>query len=101
MFLVVFSFCLPTKNENIQIIPNHFDNAVSTGKKLFGQHCSKCHGLNGTLGRFGAKNLQESVLDDEQYLRIIQKGKGIMPAWEKKLTSDQISDLITYIKILK
>lgn len=85
----------------IQNPTTHAENSVHSGKELFEQNCTKCHGINGTKGRFGAKNLQKSVLTDDQYLKIIQKGKGIMPSWEKKLSADQITDIISYIKTLK
>lgn len=86
---------------SVQSKPIHFENSVNSGKVLFEQNCTKCHGIDGTKGRFGAKILQESILSDDQYLRTIQKGKGLMPSWEKKLTADQIRDIISYIKTLK
>ena len=85
----------------VQSKPIHFENSVNSGKVLFEQNCTKCHGIDGTKGKFGAKNLQKSILTDDQYLRTIQKGKGLMPSWEKKLTNDQITDIISYIKTLK
>jgi mono/diheme cytochrome c family protein len=85
----------------VQSSPKHFENIVSSGKILFEQNCAKCHGIDGTKGKFGAKNLQKSILTDEQYFRIIQKGKGIMPSWEKNLTAEQITDIVSYIKTLK
>ena len=92
---------LSAKTMPFQNTPTHFENSVGSGKALFEQNCAKCHGLDGTKGKFGAKNLKESILTDGQYLRTIQKGKGIMPSWEKKLTADQITDIISYIKTLK
>ncbi|TVR78595.1 MAG: cytochrome c [Chitinophagaceae bacterium] len=89
------------KTMPVQNPPTHFENSVGSGKALFEQNCAKCHGLDGTKGKFGAKNLQKSALTDGQYLRIIQKGKGIIPSWEKKLNADQIKDIISYIKTLK
>ncbi len=77
------------------------DATSSYGQSLFETHCTKCHGLDGTRGRYGAKNLQKSILTDEQYLKIIQKGKGMMPSWEKKLNTSQITEIIHYIKQLK
>ena len=81
--------------------PTYIDASIIQGKSLFVQHCSTCHGLDGTKGKFGAKNLQKSTLTDEQYLKIILNGKRIMPAWEKKITTGQVSDIITYLKTLK
>ena len=84
---------------------NHLSNKSSThyspGELLFEKHCSACHGLDGTKGRFGARNLQKSVLSDKQYQRIIVKGKGIMPSWDKKLAPNEIIEIIVYIKTLK
>lgn len=85
----------------VQSKPIRIEHSVNSGKILFEQNCAKCHGIDGTKGKFGAKNLQKSVLTDEQYFKTIQKGKGIMPAWEKKLTTEQIADIISYIKTLK
>lgn len=92
---------LSPKTMQGQSTPTHFENSVSLGKELFEQNCSKCHGYDGSKGKFGAKNLQKSTLTNEQYFRIIQKGKGIMPSWEKKLTREQIIDITSYIKTFK
>lgn len=100
-FLVGGLFFSPKKTILFQSSPTHFENIVSSGKTLFEQNCAKCHGIDGTKGKFGAKNLQKSILTDEQYFRIIQKGKGIMPSWEKKLTAEHITDIVSYIKTLK
>ena len=95
------SLYLSTKTMPVQSTPIRFENSVSSGKVLFEQNCSKCHGIDGTKGKFGAKNLQKSVLTYDQYLRTIRKGKGIMPSWEKKLTAYQITDIISYIKTFR
>lgn len=84
---------MPTEYRTTPII-----RSARSGKDLYEQNCSKCHGYDGTKGKFGAKNLRNSVLTDEQSVMIIQKGKGIMPSWEKKLTSEQIHAIISYIK---
>ena len=71
------------------------------GKTLFTNHCAKCHGDDGTKGRFGAKNLQASTLTVPEYFRIISDGKRIMPSWKKKLSADEINQVITYIQTLR
>lgn len=71
------------------------------GKIIFENECAKCHGLDGTKGRFGAKNLQKSKLTDAEYLKIVSNGKFIMPAWKKRLSGEQINQVINYIKELK
>jgi len=71
------------------------------GKLVFETKCARCHGQNGTKGRFGAANLQASRLPDAALLRIVTKGKNWMPSWEKKLQPAEISAVVDYIKTLR
>ncbi|MDN5289561.1 MAG: hypothetical protein JWR38_5835 [Mucilaginibacter sp.] len=70
-------------------------------KALFKKKCATCHGNNGTKGRWGAKNLQISKLNDNELFTMINTGKGIMPKWGKKLTQTQILSVIEYVKTLR
>jgi mono/diheme cytochrome c family protein len=70
-------------------------------KALFEKKCATCHGNDGTKGRFGAKNLQISKLNDDELFTTINTGKGIMPKWGKKLTQTQILSVIEYVKTLR
>src|SRR5262249_52750227 len=42
-----------------------------------------------------------SKMSDQELAAITKKGKDKMPAYDKKLTDDQIKQLITYIRTLK
>jgi mono/diheme cytochrome c family protein len=72
-----------------------------SGKQLFEKKCAKCHGKDGTKGLFGAKNLPASKLTDPELFSIICNGKKIMPSWQKKLSMDEISAVIEYIKTMR
>jgi len=72
-----------------------------TGKALFEKKCATCHGNDGTRGRFGAKNLQISTLNNDELITMVSTGKGIMPKWGKKLTQEQILSVVEYIKTLR
>lgn len=74
---------------------------VPEGRKIYESKCAKCHGENGTRGLLGAKNLQISKLNDNDLYTIISEGKRKMPSWKKKLTTEQIHLVITYIKSLR
>jgi cytochrome c553 len=73
--------------------------------------CSACHGVNGAGDTMIGKNLKLRPLgsdevqkqSDEELTDIISKGKGKnrMPSFERKLSKDQIADLVTYIRSLK
>ena len=81
--------------------PANAQNPALTGRALFEKKCATCHGNDGTRGRWGAKNLQISKLDNDELLNTISKGRGIMPNWGKKLSAIQISSVIEYIKTLR
>jgi cytochrome c6 len=82
-------------------IPVQAQNPPLTGRALFEKKCATCHGNDGTRGRWGAKNLQISKLDNDELLNTISNGRGIMPNWGKKLSASQISSIIEYIKTLR
>ena len=77
-------------------------------RQLYVGKCSACHGRDGSatgiVGRtlkirsFGSPEVQGQ--SDDQLAEIIRVGRGKMPAYEKKLSSGQISDLVTYIREL-
>ncbi|RZJ25585.1 MAG: cytochrome c, partial [Flavobacterium sp.] len=68
-------------------------NAQSSGKTLFENKCSMCHGKDGARGWFGAKNLRKSSLTDAEYFTIISNGKKVMPTWKTKLDAGQINTI--------
>jgi cytochrome c6 len=74
---------------------------VNKGRELFESKCAKCHGADGTKGKWGAKNLQISTLSDSDMRTIITNGKRIMPAWGKHLTDDEMVSVIDYVKTLR
>ena len=85
------------------------------GRPIFDQMCAGCHGTQGN-GQEGTKSgfvprvptlankeYMASVPDD--YLRMIIKKGGAymgkiaaMPAWEKKLSDEQINDIVALIR---
>ena len=76
---------------------------------LYKSKCAACHGSDGAgqtaAGKkFGAKDFRSPAvakMSDAQLFEITQKGKEKMPAYDKKLTDDQIKLLIKYIRTLK
>ena len=77
------------------------DHASTNGQLLYEQHCIRCHGKDGAKDFLGAKNLQLSALTDAAIIQQIQKGKGFMPPFRKKLTASEISEVMLYIKSLR
>jgi len=71
------------------------------GETLFKKNCARCHGPAGDRGLLGAKNLKVSVLSDEAIVRQIKEGKGFMPSFKKKLSADDLTKLVAYVKGLR
>jgi cytochrome c6 len=71
------------------------------GEELYRTHCKRCHGLDGTRGFLGAKDLQHSRMEDSTMLRTIAEGNRIMPAFKKKLTPAEIAQVALYARTLR
>jgi mono/diheme cytochrome c family protein len=70
--------------------------------------CKMCHGADGkpsTMGqKLGARDLTAppaSTESDSEWITITTKGKNKMPSYDGKLTADQISGLVKYIRTIK
>ncbi len=82
------------------------DKGGQAASMLFWKNCAVCHGAEGKGNRsigtpdFTNPAFQKTVSASEMQTAI-QKGKGnIMPAWSSKLTEEQISSLVTYVRSL-
>ena len=79
------------------------------GKRLFKQNCVKCHGKDGAGNNYGqiigATNLTDPEwhqrTDDTRIINSIKHGRGQMPASGEKLTEEQITSLMLYVRTLK
>lgn len=80
------------------------DRQMAAG--LFLKDCAVCHGSDGKGNRsVGTPNFTDpafpKAISASAMQTAIQKGKGaIMPAWSGKLTGEQISSLVSYIRSL-
>ena len=75
---------------------------------LYKTKCAMCHAADGSgntpAGKstgahdFGSPEIQK--MTDAQLIELTTKGKNKMPAYENKLTADQIKGLVAYIREL-
>lgn len=79
-------------------------------KKLYKQKCVKCHGTDGAgytpQGEvLGATNFSDSEwqerVEDQRLINSITHGRGQMPAFGKKLSKEQITSLLIYVRAFK
>lgn len=75
--------------------------------RLYKSKCQVCHGADGkgtAAGqKLGAKDFHSPEVQkqsDAELIEATKEGKGKMPAYDKKLTDDQIKQLIKYIRSL-
>lgn len=76
-------------------------DTTGNGKALYEKHCNKCHGADGSKGFFGAKDLHQSLLDNEAITSQIMKAKRFMPSFRKRMTLDEIQKVVAYVKTLR
>jgi cytochrome c6 len=82
---------------------------AQSGGDTFKAKCAMCHGPDGkgqtamgktlNLRDLGSADVQGQ--SDADLTNIITNGKGKMPKYDGKLTKDQISDVVKYIRTLK
>jgi len=83
--------------------------AIADGGADFKARCAPCHGAKGAgdtkLGQnlrvrdLGSADVQKQ--SDADLTAIIAKGKGRMPVYDGKLSKNEISDLVKWIRTLK
>ena len=85
--------------------PEDFEMADSTpidAPKLYQQHCRACHGEAGQGGIGKPLNGPHIVeMSEAQLFMMIYDGIGLnMPSFKSTLTSDQIAELVVYLRTL-
>ena len=85
-------------------------SSAESGHDIFKRRCAGCHGANGagdtTIGKHlklrDLRSPDVQKLTDEELAQITSKGKpGKMPAFESKLTKEQIGELVEFIRSVK
>jgi cytochrome c6 len=83
--------------------------AAADGAAIFKAKCAMCHGADGSastgMGKsMGLKPLgspEVQKMSDADMTALVTDGKGKMPAAKGKLTDDEISAVVKYVKTLK
>ena len=113
--LVVGTASAPAKKDALKEAPKGKKSTASgesskdpAVEALYKSKCQGCHGVDGAGSAVGTKmgardfKLAEvAKVSDTDMIDVTKKGKGKMPGFETKLTNDQISALIKYIRSLK
>jgi cytochrome c6 len=80
------------------------DDASAT---LYKSKCAMCHAADGAgtptgqkMGTHDFRSPEIQKMTDAQLIELTAKGKNKMPAYDKKLTADEIKGLVAYIREL-
>lgn len=81
---------------------------AETGEALYKRNCAGCHGADGSgqtpMGRTfkigDMRSAEVQKMTDAQLADLIAKGKGKMPAYEKKLSHEQIESVVGHLREL-
>ena len=83
--------------------------AGDSGADVYKAKCASCHGAEGKGDTAMGKSMKlkdlasEDVqkMSDADLTTIVEKGKKPMPGYEGKLTKDQITEVVKYVRSLK
>jgi len=96
--IAVCSWFLLVANVPAQAPPSA---ASLTANPVFQKNCAKCHGKTAAGRRFGGPSLtSDKAASTDDVRNIISSGKGHMPKYGGKLSSEEIDTLVQQIKLL-
>ncbi len=74
------------------------------GDKIYQQNCSNCHGTRGVSNISGVADFSRGeglFKSDVELLKLLQRGKGMMPAYQGRLSDKELLDVIAYMRTLR
>jgi mono/diheme cytochrome c family protein len=83
-------------------------SAQETSSGLYKSKCALCHAPDGSASgpvgkQMNVPNLrlrQAQALTNEQWIQIVEDGKGRMPAFKGRLSDEQIRQVVSYLREL-
>ncbi len=70
----------------------------ATGYQLYVQNCAGCHGQAGEGGSGPALVGNEALTDDSAVVEQILNGGGGMPAWQNRLSDEEVAAVATHVR---
>jgi mono/diheme cytochrome c family protein len=88
--------------------PSPSVDPIAVARANYAKNCEACHGENGTGGLVKVENKQIKVASlksdhaikhtDDQLAKVITTGEEEMPAFKDKLSQQEITDLVRFIR---
>ena len=76
-------------------------NQLKHGEELYLSYCSSCHGKDGKLRLQNASDLSTIAMNRSEMMEVIHNGKGVMPAFRKVLTPEEMEAIVVYVETLR
>lgn len=77
------------------------------GRAIYERDCAMCHGTDGVASRIGRGAVDLNDPDwqqrtsEEQIAKVIEEGRGQMPAWKSRLSEEEIRAVAGYVMTLR
>lgn len=75
----------------------------NNGAQIYNMHCISCHGNNGSGAMPGAPNFLRGeglFQSDSSIVTTLENGTGVMPAYRGLLTTQDLLDVVAYLRTL-
>ena len=74
--------------------------AAGSAAEIYSLNCARCHGaeLEGGFGPSLDAGSRVAELEDAELIETITAGRNSMPGWGDKLSPEQITDLVAFVR---
>lgn len=74
-------------------------NVLPDGNALYMENCASCHGLDGTLGKAGSKDLSKTIMEFDQLKKVVEVGTSNgMPRFKEILGGEEeVEAVVEYV----
>ena len=100
-FVVLLFAYRPTKTVSTGPYAATATNTAPDGRQIYGTYCATCHGGSGQGGigpMLGGGAVVSRFPNVAGEVAVVTNGRGGMPAWKGRLTSDQIAAVVAYTR---
>jgi mono/diheme cytochrome c family protein len=77
------------------------EKSMTTGERIYEQHCALCHGREGGMMMGGAKDLRISTIKREEAVAIVTQGRNTMLAYKNVLKPEEIQAVVDHVLTLR
>jgi mono/diheme cytochrome c family protein len=92
----------PAPGGEVEASPAPAGGNADNGAAIFAQNCSGCHGQNAEGGGVGPTLVSAEMKgqNDDFFRQVILSGRSgtAMPAWEGRLSAQEIEDVIAFLR---